>query len=1287
MLHSRKRRWIHRLTSPMSRSHQNRRRATRRLFTESLERRVLLTVITSLDPAANSFAAAASTDVSATFDQNVTAATDQTFVVHSSQRGQLVGGATTVSTAGMTATHNPTDDFFPGEFVQATVTSGVTTAGGAAVKSVWQFRTQPAAGSGQLVNSGQSIGNASNNVPSQGVEIGDLDGDGDLDAFVANNGVGNRVYLNSGGVFTDSGQTLGSNQSQEVALGDLDGDGDLDAVVANFAGEGNRVWQNDGSGNFSETQSLADNDSGGVQLGDLDGDGDLDAFITNGDGYGGQGNRVWLNAGGTLSDSGQSIGNETSWSVELGDLDSDGDLDAFVVNDGGLYGGGDLPNRIYLNDGSGSFSSNGQSLGPHASASVDLGDVDGDGDLDAFVANTEQDNRLYLNDGSGLFTDTGQLLSRPGSPLGNRYTRTDWIELGDLDADGDLDAFTANDNGGPNRIWRNDGAGVFTDSGQDLWLVPGGSFLTNPPTSAVALGDVDGDGDLDAFTVNDAVGDGTPSVARVWINQNLTPSVTLGIDSTTIAEAAGVATVTATLSAAHSQVVTVNLGTSGTATETDDFTISGNQIAIPVGATSGSVTITAVQDAVDEPDETVIVDVTSITNAQEAGTQQVTATILDDDEAVVVPDVTLSLDNSSIPEADGVATFTATLSEVTTVPVTIDLGISGTAAATDFTASGTQIVVAAGATSGSITVTAVQDEIDESDETVIVDVTNVTGGTESGSQQQTTTITDDDDPPEPDVSLAVDNAEIAEAGGVATFVVTLSETTTVAVTVDLEITGTAAAGDYNASGTQIIVAPGATTGSITVTAVDDTEDESNETVVVDIAAVTGGNEAGEQQQTTTITDDDDPPKLTVTELTPTESGFIADFNIDLNTSVLNLYDTQSGGLGPADVTLQGASTGAVAGSLVVDPSLRKVTFIKSGDPLAPDTYTVTLRSAVDGFVDGAGQLLDGNDDGTEGDDYSSDFAVEEPAANSVTIGIPDFVRGPGQDVNLPADVTTGIPVTISEGTNVRAVDLRVAYDPNLLTITGAIVGPDAPGGAAVIVNTTTPGLAILVFFSTNPLPAGIGHFVDLQATVPTADASGIYGVQQVLDVHSVIVSDGNDNEAPAVVDDALHVASFFADVSGNGRVNAADASGVARFAALIDGGFAGSPNGDPLVVGDISGNGRLNAADASLLAQFAALIDVPQIPAIPAGVTITGIGGPDLTADTFVSPGATVEHAPSANSDDASGGDLITFDVLPDHYIAVDKVLAELENRELDLDEADELTLTLEAAVDQLLSE
>ena len=71
-----------------------------------------------------------------------------------------------------------------------------------------------------------------------------MDEDGDLDAFVANEGQGNRVWLNDGsGNFTDSGQSLGTYMSNSVSYGDVDGDGDMDAFVANY-GQGNRVWLN-----------------------------------------------------------------------------------------------------------------------------------------------------------------------------------------------------------------------------------------------------------------------------------------------------------------------------------------------------------------------------------------------------------------------------------------------------------------------------------------------------------------------------------------------------------------------------------------------------------------------------------------------------------------------------------------------------------------------------------------------------------------------------------------------------------------------------------------------------------------------------------------------------------------------------------------------------------------------------------------------------------------------------------------------------------------------------------
>jgi hypothetical protein len=64
----------------------------------------------------------------------------------------------------------------------------------------------------------------------------------------------------------------------------------------------------------------------------------------------------------------------------------------------------------------GVFADSGQALGGNDSFGVDLGDVDGDGDLDAAVVNRHaQPNKLYFNDGAGIFTDSGQQVGRGDS--------------------------------------------------------------------------------------------------------------------------------------------------------------------------------------------------------------------------------------------------------------------------------------------------------------------------------------------------------------------------------------------------------------------------------------------------------------------------------------------------------------------------------------------------------------------------------------------------------------------------------------------------------------------------------------------------------------------------------------------------------------------------------------------------------------------------------------------------------------------------------------------------------
>src|SRR4051812_12253742 len=86
--------------------------------------------------------------------------------------------------------------------------------------------------------------------------------------------------------------------------------------------------------------------------------------------------------------------------------------------------------------------------------------------------------------------------------------------------------------------------------------------------------------------------------------------------------------------------------------------------------------------------------------------------------------------------------------------------------------------------------------------------------------------------------------------------------------------------------------------------------------------------------------------VVVTQFAADASGFTAKFNQAIDSTVLNLYDTQTGTLGPADITVVGASAGSVKGTLTVDNDTLR--FIKTGGVLSPDIYTVTMRSATNG---------------------------------------------------------------------------------------------------------------------------------------------------------------------------------------------------------------------------------------------------------------------------------------------------------------------------------------------------
>jgi hypothetical protein len=343
--------------------------------------------------------------------------------------------------------------------------------------------------------------------------------------------------------------------------------------------------------------------------------------------------------------------------------------------------------------------------------------------------------------------------------------------------------------------------------------------------------------------------------------------------------------------------------------------------------------------------------------------------------------------------------------------------------------------------------------------------------------------------------------------------------------------------------------------------------------------------------------------LVVTALRTTPRGFVAEFDRPLDARHLSLYDDESGTLGPADVTLVGDSVGAVSGSLVFGP--QSVTFVASGGRLPADTYTVTLRSGHDGFQGmTVGELLDGNGDGTGGDDYVNTFttAPVEP----VVVSLADFMRGPGQSVDVPAAPQSGLPFHVSQADGIRTIDVVLEYDPNLLTITDVDVGPDMPADATAQINWFRDRGAlrwVSMTFRTSaaavppPLPPGPADVMTVVANVPP---SAPYGRTQVLQFLVASINQPPlDDPITATMQESVQVVGFLGDTTGNQTYSGLDAQRAARVAVRLDRGFVAYPNIDPAIVADVTGNGGISGLDAQRIAVEAVGLDADEIPPLP----------------------------------------------------------------------------------------
>jgi thermitase len=226
-----------------------------------------------------------------------------------------------------------------------------------------------------------------------------------------------------------------------------------------------------------------------------------------------------------------------------------------------------------------------------------------------------------------------------------------------------------------------------------------------------------------------------------------------------------------------------------------------------------------------------------------------------------LPEVTISAtDPDASEDATEPGVFTIHRSGPTTGDLVVSYAVSGSATSgSDYASLGTSVTIPSGADSATVTLRPVDDGIIEGSETVVLTLAAGISYSVGTAKAATVTIHDNDFPPV--VTVAATTAAAAEEGATpGTFTFTRTGNMSASLTVKFAVTGSATApADYAGIGTSVSIPAGSASATKTVTPIDDTDVEGDETVIVTLVADPAYDLGASSSATVTIAENDVPP--------------------------------------------------------------------------------------------------------------------------------------------------------------------------------------------------------------------------------------------------------------------------------------------------------------------------------------------------------------------------------------------------------------------------------------------